>query len=220
MYHIRSVSGPLKGQKFLVKGNLKLGRRKGDIVLNDPSASDPHAQITQDSSGRLFLKDLNSKNGTFVGGQKKSKSVLRINDKFTIGKNKFQVLFLKTPAEIGKAVLTDSLFRMSNRLKAAPFVRPLDVKFLSGPQKGMSFYLTYGPRYFGSLCVDVPLSDRKAPGRAFTVSAKKDQFLFSTDFPKKVQFNGKGVKRAVLEDDNSVTFGDTKIQITFSDHPS
>ena len=216
MYIIRPLAGPLKGRKFLVTGSLKLGRRRGDIVLNDPAASDPHAEIQLNPNGCLLLRDLDSKNGVFVNGQRKSKILLKENSKFTIGKSEFQILFLETPEKIWMAVLKDSACRISDRPKALSFFPcPLGVGFLSGPQKGAHFSLTYGPRYFGSSSVDVPLLDAKAPPQSFVLSPMKWQTVFKTDFPKTVQLNGQRIRQMAIKDNDSVLIGETEIKISF-----
>ena len=216
MYIIRPLSGPLKGRKFLVTGSLKLGRRKGDIILNDPAASDPHAEIRLNSKGHLLLRDMDSKNGVFVKGKKRSKILLRENSKFTIGKSEFQILFLETPEKIWMAILKDSVSRVSNRPKDLSFFPcPLGVDFLSGPQKGTHFSLTYGPRYFGSFSVDVPLLDPEAPPRAFVLSSVKWQTVFKTDFPETVQLNRQQTRQMAIKDNDSVFIGETEIKITF-----
>ena len=216
MYIIRSLKGPLKNQSFFITGSLKLGRRKGDIVLNDPSTSDPHAEITLNSDGHPFLRDLDSKNGIFISGKKKLKTVLKENTKFTIGKSQFQVFYLKTVRKIWGEVLTNSLFHVSDQpINLISFSRPLNVNFLSGPQKGMNFYLTYGPRYFGSSCVDVPLLDPEAPPQSFVLSPQEQQVFFKTDFPTEVQFNQKQVKQTAIKNNDSVFIGETEIKINF-----
>ena len=216
MYIIRPLAGPLKGRKFLVTGSLKLGRRRGDIVLNDSAASDPHAEIQLNPNGHLLLRDLGSKNGVFVNGKKKSKILLKENSKFTIGKSEFQVLFLETPEKIWMAILKDSVCRISNRPKALSFFPcPLGVDFLSGPQKGAHFNLTYGPRYFGSFSVDVPLLDAEAPPQTFVLSPVKWQTVFKTDFPETVQLNRQQTRQMAIKDNDSVFIGETEIKITF-----
>ena len=216
MYVIQPIKGPLKGRKFLITGSLKLGRRKGDIVLNDPAASDPHAEITLNSKGHLLLKDLDSKNGVFVNGKKKAKILLKEKSKFAIGKSEFQISFLKTPEEIWMTILKDSVQRISDRPKDLSFFPcPLGVDFLSGPQKGSHFTLTYGPRYFGSSSVDVPLLDSKAPPQAFVLSPGKWQTIFKTDFSEIVQLNGKQTRQMAIKDNDSVIIGETEIKITF-----
>ncbi|MCY4513310.1 MAG: FHA domain-containing protein [Bdellovibrionales bacterium] len=216
MYVIRSLTGPLEGRKFLISESLKLGRRQGDIALNDPAASDPHAEIKLNSKGHLFLTDLNSKNGVFVNGKKQSKVLLKKNSKFTIGKSEFQVVFLEMPEEIWKEILKDNVLRVSDRPKDMSFFPcSLGVEFLSGPQKGARFTLTYGPRYFGSFSVDVPLLDSKAPPEAFVLSPGKWQTIFKTDFPETVQLNGRQTRQIAIKDNDTVFIGETEIKITF-----
>ena len=50
---------------------IKIGRsRVNDIVVDDITVSSEHARIVISDSGQILLKDLNSKNGTFVNGMK------------------------------------------------------------------------------------------------------------------------------------------------------
>lgn len=50
---------------------IKIGRgQANDIVINDPTVSSEHAKITILDSGNVVIKDLNSKNGTFVNGKR------------------------------------------------------------------------------------------------------------------------------------------------------
>jgi len=47
-----------------------LGRSMGELAINHPMLSNPHAQIFfQAKYGRLFIEDKQSKNGTFVNGE-------------------------------------------------------------------------------------------------------------------------------------------------------
>ncbi|GHV90756.1 hypothetical protein AGMMS50268_12590 [Spirochaetia bacterium] len=49
---------------------LKVGRSSSnDIIVNDPTVSSQHAHITISDTGEVRIKDLNSKNGTYVNGQ-------------------------------------------------------------------------------------------------------------------------------------------------------
>ena len=50
---------------------IKIGRgQANDIIINDPTVSSEHAKITILDSGNVVIKDLNSKNGTFVNGKR------------------------------------------------------------------------------------------------------------------------------------------------------
>ena len=51
--------------------SIKIGRsRVNDIIVDDITVSSEHAKITISDSGQVQIKDLNSKNGTFVNGKK------------------------------------------------------------------------------------------------------------------------------------------------------
>ncbi|MBR5640273.1 MAG: FHA domain-containing protein [Muribaculaceae bacterium] len=50
---------------------ITVGRDMGnDIVIDDSFVGRHHLEIIQDEAGAFFLQDLNSKNGTFVNGQR------------------------------------------------------------------------------------------------------------------------------------------------------
>jgi pSer/pThr/pTyr-binding forkhead associated (FHA) protein/V8-like Glu-specific endopeptidase len=50
---------------------LKIGRSSSNnIVIKDPTVSSQHANLTISDTGEVRIKDLNSKNGTFVNGQR------------------------------------------------------------------------------------------------------------------------------------------------------
>ncbi len=58
-----------------------------DIVLKEPKVSRKHAEI-QYAAGKYIILDLESSNGTFVGGKKVSEHTLQPNDEITIGNTK------------------------------------------------------------------------------------------------------------------------------------
>jgi pSer/pThr/pTyr-binding forkhead associated (FHA) protein len=61
------------GRRVIRLGPLTvLGRTKScDVQLDDPLASKRHAEI-HETDGRFVLKDLNSTNGTMIGGQRET----------------------------------------------------------------------------------------------------------------------------------------------------
>ena len=64
------VKGLTPGRKFLVEGqHAVLGRHPDcDVVLDVAAVSRHHAKIIHET-GRYFLEDLGSRNGTFINGQ-------------------------------------------------------------------------------------------------------------------------------------------------------
>ena len=62
---------------------------KNDIIINDPDnlVSREHAKIIVQSNGEIYIKDLNSTNGTYING-KRIKDAMRIypNDDIRLAK--------------------------------------------------------------------------------------------------------------------------------------
>ena len=66
---------------------VKIGRGSGnDVIINDNSVSRVHCQIKKDDDGSYHLTDMNSTNGTYVNGVKRSGEVwLKDSDIVRIG---------------------------------------------------------------------------------------------------------------------------------------
>lgn len=70
---------------------ISIGRgQENDIVLRDLLASRTHARLTPGGNG-YSVTDLNSRNGTFINGQRISQGVLREGDLLAIGRAQFTV---------------------------------------------------------------------------------------------------------------------------------
>lgn len=68
-----------------------LGRRGCDILVPDLYCSQRHALLYQGPRGELRIRDLQSKNGTYVGGKQINDCSLRAGDEIKIGKVYFKV---------------------------------------------------------------------------------------------------------------------------------
>ena len=67
------------------RGVLGIGRDpRNELVLSDEQASRRHAQIRREPEG-LVIYDLNSKNGTYVNGQRVGRCLLRNSDEIRVG---------------------------------------------------------------------------------------------------------------------------------------
>ncbi|PIP80801.1 MAG: hypothetical protein COW84_03255 [Gammaproteobacteria bacterium CG22_combo_CG10-13_8_21_14_all_40_8] len=84
------INAPFDGQIFhLTKVSQTIGRKlEQDLVLDDPSISSLHAQITQEEDGWKIINLLSS-NGTFLNGKKISISPLKDGDKVHFGQAEF-----------------------------------------------------------------------------------------------------------------------------------
>ncbi|MCZ0932369.1 MAG: FHA domain-containing protein, partial [Oligoflexia bacterium] len=162
---LQALTGPVRGKAFKVRNGLRIGRSSGDIILKDPSVSDLHAEIQIYSSGKIMIVDKDSKNKIFIGEKRVIKSILEEGSKFTIGSTEFELKFIKTPEEAWSQFLSLSAKSIKDQpLALKNFFKSVEVKFLYGIQKGQSYYLSYGPRFFGRHSVDCPVFDRKSPG--------------------------------------------------------
>lgn len=90
---------------------IKVGRSSGnDIVISDSYVGRTHCEFIQDDSGNYWVVDLNSKNGTFVNGVRRSgKTKLSSNDIVRIGNTPLPWMsYLKNatggPTDIGTIV--------------------------------------------------------------------------------------------------------------------
>ena len=82
---IRSGSEASRAVSLVERGVLRVGRAgECEVVLLDPTASRTHVELRVDA-GRVWLKDLNSRFGTFVNGVKTSECELRPGDVIRIG---------------------------------------------------------------------------------------------------------------------------------------
>ena len=58
----------------------------GDLVLRDDGISRVHAEVRRLDDERLYIKDLDSTNGVFVGGERVEQAILNEGDKVLLGR--------------------------------------------------------------------------------------------------------------------------------------
>jgi pSer/pThr/pTyr-binding forkhead associated (FHA) protein len=86
------LDGPDQGKRFELAGALVLGRdRSAGIVIDDPDVSRRHVFIAL-GGNKLELEDLESKNGTWVAGERiKDRRRLGEGEKFRVGNTVLKV---------------------------------------------------------------------------------------------------------------------------------
>jgi len=87
--------GPLAANGSLVIDKLPaaLGRKEhADVRLDDPCVSRVHCEVS-DLNGTLVVRDLGSKHGTYVNGQKVTQAPLLPGDRLTVGMSSFEVQY-------------------------------------------------------------------------------------------------------------------------------
>ena len=94
MWTLESVDPADAGLTFrLLPGTLKtLGRApRADFVVDAALVSRVHCRLTLSNANELQLEDLGSTNGTFVNGQKVTRTTLNDGDTLTVGRVQFVV---------------------------------------------------------------------------------------------------------------------------------
>ncbi|MGI9548569.1 MAG: FHA domain-containing protein [Bdellovibrionales bacterium] len=218
---LKIIKGSHKGKVYSLKNNMIIGRTTGDIVLKDHLISDPHAKIEIYSNDKIMLSDEDSKNGIFVDGEPKVKTVLEEGSKFSIGEHEFEVIFIKTPEETWREVLKNSLSLLKEDDAPIPlssFSKELHLNFTKGYMQGNTWVLAYGPRSFGSESPDCPLFGESVPGEAFTfIPQGNKEILYETSYPHVVLINGKQLSEKIIEEGDVISLDSLEIKIQLED---
>lgn len=77
--------GARRGKIHRIKDGTIIGRSQGDIIMDDPKVSNPHAKLTLENE-QFVIWDFGSKNGTAVNGERiRAATELNENDFIKIG---------------------------------------------------------------------------------------------------------------------------------------
>jgi pSer/pThr/pTyr-binding forkhead associated (FHA) protein len=84
---LKIKSGVAKGAVFALKpGANRIGRAEGnDYRIPDSCISAIHCEVTLDGTGKMFVRDLNSSNGTFIEGRRVELGVLAGGESLRLG---------------------------------------------------------------------------------------------------------------------------------------
>ena len=81
------------GSKSAITEGLTIGRKHGDLILEDDAKmSGTHAKVEVDNKGQFVLRDQNSSNAMILDGRKVRKIALMPGVIFTIGSTQFRVV--------------------------------------------------------------------------------------------------------------------------------
>ena len=96
---LKVIGGPNTGAEFALYGGtayvIGSEAKQCDIIFHDMSISRKHAKITIDTKENAIIEDLNSRNGTFIDGQKITSYPIKGNVMITLGTTTF-ILIDKT----------------------------------------------------------------------------------------------------------------------------
>lgn len=108
--------GRRRGRTYPIKHGTMVGRKEGNLILDDPKVSGMHAKFNMEGNN-FVVWDLGSVNGTFVNGKKiREATVLEENDLVKIGETVFVVKLLE-PRPKKRVASTASKARKSGNRK-------------------------------------------------------------------------------------------------------
>ncbi len=128
-----AVAGPLRGSSFpLSSAEISIGRDPGnDIAILDSSISRRHCLIRREGR-RYTIKDLESRNNTFVNRVPVNERVLEFGDEIRVGNS----LFLLTDPETAESTDSNSVQLDESPAGGSTVVlRKEQVRYLSPPRK-------------------------------------------------------------------------------------
>ena len=123
-----AISGPLRDSIFaLPSGEIPVGRDPGNLLsISDPALSRRHCVLVHDEHG-YSIRDLDSRNGTFVNGVPVKESPLRHGDQISVGDSVFVLQLKEEDSEDpGSSVEFDE----GAAAQATAQFRPQDVLYL------------------------------------------------------------------------------------------
>lgn len=221
------LSGELAGKSIEIKDGLTIGRKIGDLILNDPRVSALHAIVKKTKKSQFVIFDNKSANGIKINKKIHTKFLLEKNQILTIGDTKLRVVEInneqiKLQNEwekiLANVLLNKNLKCQNIPKKIIPFNPALKLTFLEGIQTNETFVLGYGPRIIGTTSLDILIYEPNAPDNCFTLEPiENNKILFRTEHPSQVLLNKTETSTEEIKNKDLIYIGFTTIQIYFLD---
>jgi pSer/pThr/pTyr-binding forkhead associated (FHA) protein len=239
---LKVISGARQGLNIPLSTTdpLIIGRRRGDLVLDDALVSGTHAQIIPRDEGWV-IQDLGSTNGTLVDGRLVYETPLRPGAEIALG-NTRMVLFIglaesPTEQQTGKAnnsqleiawLLDEELVELAGSpdrtrspadvidqdLRLPPGVSAV-VEVVAGQDVGKVFRFTRGNITIGRHLGEIPLSDLEASRRHAVIELFGREMIFLRDLGSTngTYHNGQRVDVARLRNGDTVGVGRSVLKL-------
>ncbi len=218
---------------------LIIGRKRGDLLLDDPMVSSTHARIAAREEGWV-IEDLGSTNGTMVDGRLVRETLLRPGAEITVG-NTHMVLFVGLaeagaerpgggrPAQEEIAWLLDEELEelrgspdrtrnaadiIDQNLRLPPGLHAM-VEVVAGQDAGKVFRFTRGQVTVGRKQGEVPLGDLEVSRRHAVIEVFGREMVFLRDLGSTngTYHNGRRVSVARLRSGDTVGVGRTVLKL-------
>ena len=242
---IKFTEGPREGHNFELSRTkeILIGRKRGDLILNDPLVSGTHARIFAKEDG-WYIQDLNSTNGTVVDGNFIVQERLRPGAEITIGSH-IMVLFVEvegnrddrrsyqsSKSRLERAWLLDE--ELLSIQDSATF-KPKDlidrglrfppsfqakVSVVSGVDLGKDFSLSTGHVTIGRGLGEIPLMDAEVSRNHASISFFGRQMIFLQDLESTngTFHNNRKISASLLRHGDTIGIGRTVLCLHVQEH--
>jgi pSer/pThr/pTyr-binding forkhead associated (FHA) protein len=208
---VKLKNRPLKTYNFTGK-QITIGRLpENDIVIDNLSVSRKHAVIHSVRSGYV-VRDLGSKNGTLLNGEKVENGELQGGDTITIGK--YEIAFQVTTGEEGPSDTLDQTviiprFHGGNGTKKEESV----IEKVTFPRLYRRSEQEEYPIEGDSLVIgkskesDIRLKGLFAPRVKVNIHRDGPDWIMETDGSRSVRVNGEKMEEKVLQEEDLIAIG-------------
>lgn len=226
------IEGENSGIHYKIRSErITVGREGADLNLADPTLSRRHLEIARENDYYL-LRDLQSKNGTFLNGQPVTEARLNHLDEIWAGKTRMLFALLAGPEEQLEPETAGerNQLQREDRTKvetaeaepALPPNREFFLEFLQGPKKGRSFRFPKSRLVIGrsSEC-DLVLDDVQTSRRHALIEVLSREHIFLTDLASAngTYLNGVRIRSSRLKHEDKLRLGNTVLKFVIQDIP-
>lgn len=230
---LKILSGPREGLNIPLNDSpIVIGRKKGDIIINDALLSGSHAKFYPTTEG-WYIEDLKSTNGTLVNGKITQRAKLSPGIEISFGNTKI-VMFVgqnsvdekkKPPTQhlniaslldeekddctqTGRKDLINNDLRVPLNLKA-------EIEVVAGQDTGRTFPLSSGSITIGRRHGEVPLTDVEVSRKHTIIELFSRDMIFLRDMQSTngTFHNGRRVATAKLQNGDTIGIGRSVLRI-------
>jgi len=209
---------------------LTIGRKQGDLLLDDPKVSGKHCRLTW-KDGSWWIDDLGSTNGTFVDGKKVTSQPLTVEEAVTIGRHRLMLSSVPPSASASRS------FQMSGEVVSWPLSEDLVMRsgaehvlgqtlawpkglrvaleVVTGADAGRVYRVASGSTEIGREQGDVPLQDTEVSRRHAMLECFAPDALFVRDLGSTngTYLNGRSVRVARVASGDTIGVGGTVLRL-------
>jgi pSer/pThr/pTyr-binding forkhead associated (FHA) protein len=216
---IEFTDGPRKGEtEEINKDRVVIGREDGaDLTIKDDEVSRRHAELTV-SNGTIEIEDLESRNGTKVGGSRVSGAQqISDGDEVTVGTSTFRVVPDPVAGDTRGGGRTRIAGGTAGGTRMAGSV-PAMLEVVSGPDQGKTIDVSGKGITIGrDGAADLALGDDEASREHVEVRANQDGSLEVRDLGSRngTTVNGKKITRTTnVSDGDEIGIGRSRLKVS------